>query len=309
VETLNFKREWKTHSGRVVTLGTHPKRPNEFISGGYDKTVVLWVLNGDLSALYSPCKGHGNIVSRAAFSRDGEHIISSSWDKTARVQKLNGGQPSRVGDDKFVMFKLDTSVASVILLSNDRMVIMVPMLKPYFKLFNTLGEMKLQWDCEENISCIEPADPTFPRNLSIFVALWESYEILNLLGESEIAILHRTSTKHKPVSLIISMSCSRDRTLAAASRDGTIYLYRQDLTLIEVILARSDLYQVSYSPIESVLAVATSVGVCVINTKTKQQFWYYDKNQKREFLSVCWTCDGKTVLAGSSDGFVAAFQL
>jgi WD40 repeat protein len=57
------------------------------ISGG-DKTARVWELDG--SGKFIELKGHAKEVTSAAFSPDGQRVVTASWDKTARVWELDG---------------------------------------------------------------------------------------------------------------------------------------------------------------------------------------------------------------------------
>ncbi|BAY42854.1 WD-repeat protein [Scytonema sp. HK-05] len=47
----------------------------------------MWDTNGKLLA---DLKGHQNTVTSAVFSRDGQRIVTASWDGTAKVWDTNG---------------------------------------------------------------------------------------------------------------------------------------------------------------------------------------------------------------------------
>ncbi|MEO1350563.1 MAG: caspase family protein, partial [Cyanobacteria bacterium J06635_15] len=73
------------------------------VSGGYDRTVRLWDLEGN--AIGGPFQGHESFVMSVAFSPYGQTIVSGSDDRTVRLWDLEGnaiGGPFQ-GHESFVM--------------------------------------------------------------------------------------------------------------------------------------------------------------------------------------------------------------
>ncbi|MBW4504100.1 MAG: caspase family protein [Scytonema hyalinum WJT4-NPBG1] len=58
------------------------------VSGGEDRTVRLWDLQGN--PIGQPFRGHENDVTSVAFSPDGQMIVSGSFDNTVRLWDLQG---------------------------------------------------------------------------------------------------------------------------------------------------------------------------------------------------------------------------
>jgi WD40 repeat protein len=58
------------------------------VSGGFDGTVRLWILDGKPAA--EPFKGHGGLVLSVAFSPDGTRIVSGGEDGRVRLWTLDG---------------------------------------------------------------------------------------------------------------------------------------------------------------------------------------------------------------------------
>lgn len=95
MKTARIAHTFKGHEGNVLTVAYSPSG-EQIASGGTDRTIRLWNLQGDLVA--PPFRGHQETVTSIAFSPDGTMIASGSgnqkskdsFDNTIRLWNLQG---------------------------------------------------------------------------------------------------------------------------------------------------------------------------------------------------------------------------
>ena len=141
------------HNGWVNCLqcGTNKDNSPLLVSGGRDKTVIVWKLNlenpeeikdaqGNVieRKVGVPAKslhGHNHFVSALALSSNSQKLISASWDRTARLWDLASSKCQQI----FTGHKKDLlSVA----FSNDERLIFTGAMDKTMKYWNTIGQEK-----------------------------------------------------------------------------------------------------------------------------------------------------------------------
>ncbi|CDK29592.1 unnamed protein product [Kuraishia capsulata CBS 1993] len=135
-EVLVLRGTLEGHNGWVTRLVTTPSNPDLLLSASRDKTLITWQLTRDEQSYGYPkraLKGHSHIVSDAVISPDGAFAISSSWDKTLRLWKLETGESV----SRFVGHEGD--VLSVSISSNSRHIVSGSRDKT-IKVWNTVGD-------------------------------------------------------------------------------------------------------------------------------------------------------------------------
>lgn len=88
---LHFDKHYDWLSTVVFSPGS-----KYLLSGSYDRTAVLWQLNGSDIEPVIDFKGHESQITSAAFSPDGQTIITGSLDKSARLWAVKNGQLLRL---------------------------------------------------------------------------------------------------------------------------------------------------------------------------------------------------------------------
>lgn len=86
--TQLFTLKHNSQSNRPLNSGSFNEfGGNEYIlTSGDDYTAIMWNSNGDSINVY---KEHTNSVRTANFNFDGQRVITSSWDKTAKIWNLD----------------------------------------------------------------------------------------------------------------------------------------------------------------------------------------------------------------------------
>jgi len=91
---LSYKGQLVGHNGWVTCLATSSKSADVLVSGGRDKNLIVWKLTHEQNQYGSPVKllkGHSHFISDAVMTSDGNHVISSSWDKSMRLWDIKSG--------------------------------------------------------------------------------------------------------------------------------------------------------------------------------------------------------------------------
>jgi len=91
---LSYKGQLVGHTGWVTCLATSSKSSDILISGSRDKNLIVWKLTHEQNKYGTPVKllkGHSHFISDVVMTSDGNHIISSSWDKSMRLWDIKSG--------------------------------------------------------------------------------------------------------------------------------------------------------------------------------------------------------------------------
>ena len=93
------------HSGSVTSIvsghsNADGKENNILVSGGRDKTLLIWKLNPDLERNqgetfgepFISLTGHNHFISDLSLSTDNNFLLSSSWDNSLRLWSLKNGK-------------------------------------------------------------------------------------------------------------------------------------------------------------------------------------------------------------------------
>lgn len=228
-------------------------------TGGLDGTVRLWKRNGSMTLL----AGHGDIISDFSFSPDGQTIATASGDKTIKLWQLNGnllqtftGHSGRVnsvgfspdgkflisasGDKSIKIWQLNGQVYDTLTGHNARV------LRAKFakdgKTILSMSEDKTAkiWNWK-GISHIKIAD----RDLQKFSEEKDNkFEKTSYLKD----VLKEFGPKiREKKGKFNSISFSPDsKTLATASEDGRVRLWKIDATLLKTLFQKPKVEEKGY---------------------------------------------------------------
>ena len=123
--SCEFSGFLKGHSDLVTSIVsgfsvTQDKDSTVLISGSRDKTIILWMLEGEAQGQENrlfgrPLKsmtGHNHFVTDLALTSGNTHLISSSWDKTMRLWNLRTCESQS-------LFKSDNKEINTVCFSKD----------------------------------------------------------------------------------------------------------------------------------------------------------------------------------------------
>jgi WD40 repeat protein len=87
------------HTGRVADVAFSPVNANILVTVGGDKKALLW---NRKTGRPTELSGHTDALNRVAFSPDGEWVVTTSQDKTARVWQVVGNKEGDAGVGKLL---------------------------------------------------------------------------------------------------------------------------------------------------------------------------------------------------------------
>lgn len=122
-ETLQLRGTLEGHNGWVTSLASSAANPDLLVSGSRDKNVIVWRLTLEQeSAGYAhrSFQGHNHIVQDVVISRDGEYVLSASWDKSLRLWSLANGSSIRFDGHQGDVMSCDVSPDNRLIASASR---------------------------------------------------------------------------------------------------------------------------------------------------------------------------------------------
>jgi WD40 repeat protein len=90
----------KHHSNGVTAASFSPNGKN-IVTASFDKTAVLWELNGKLITTFND---HTNDINQAEFSENGQYILTGSEDATAKLWNIDGTLIKTFGENNSVEY-------------------------------------------------------------------------------------------------------------------------------------------------------------------------------------------------------------
>jgi WD40 repeat protein len=279
-------------------------------SGSDEGTVKLWDLRG--TALKSLT--HNNQVYTVAFSPDGKTIATAwghgwvtLWNRDGTVRKTEQSQYGAVTE---IAFSPNSQVMATA--SGDRSV----------KLHNLDSTSKKFM--EGKVLEGQTGDTAHPEVLGMSfssdgkIIATANYSravqigAVQLFNSSDGKLL---KTLDKQQSPFWDVSFSPDgKTIAAASNDGMVKLWRSDGTFIKTLPGHEGaVHSVAFSPDGKIIATANyskekkSGAVQLFNSSDGKLLKTLDKQQSR-FWDVSFSPDGKTIAAASDDGMVKLWR-
>ena len=296
METLTQAVYWvrerdrlQAHNNVVQSVSFSPDG-KMLASAGYDNTVKLWNLEGNLKKPIS--LPHNQPVFSVSFSPDSKTIASASFDKTVKLWNRDG-----------------TPKGSPLLHSN----------RVYAVAFNPKGDKIATGDRNGTVTIWdlkEKKKTNFKAHNGLVYSLSFSPDgsLLSTGSSDNTAKLWTLEPKLKNTKVlqhgdvVSSVSFSSNGEIASASLDGTVKLWKTDGSSIRELNGESGLTSVSFSPDGKIISAGRLDG--------KVQLW--DANGKEiEILeshtdrvnSVSFSHDGKTLASASNDQTVKVWQI
>jgi len=261
---LSYKGQLVGHTGWVTCLATSSKSSDILISGSRDKNLIVWKLTHEQNKYGTPVKllkGHSHFISDVVMTSDGNHIISSSWDKSMRLWDIKSGDVEK----KFIGHSKD--VLSVAINKENKFIVSGSRDKS-IKIWNSIGENTS--NLVENghtgwVSCVKfspDSSQIVSSGWDRVVKIWnfKNHKLLtNLIGHQ---------------AFINSVTVSPDGSLCASGgKDGVAMLW--DLKKGEHLYSldqESQIHSLAFSPNKYWLCAATDKNIRVWDLEKKRNY-------------------------------------
>ena len=271
------------------------------VSAGVDDVVKLWRSDG---TLLKTLPGHSSHINSVSFSPDGKTIASASDDNTVKLWRSDGtllttlkGHNDRVTS---VSFSPDGKVLASV--SADNTIIL------WRSDGSLLKTLKQQSDGFNKIS--------FSPNGEV-LALFGQYDTVELLRSDGTLLTYlkglpnqgHPNLRQGHTNNVTSVSFSPDsQTVASASEDNTVKLWKLDGTLLTTLQGHSDrVTSVSFSPDDQTIA-SGSYDNTVRLWKLDGTLLTILQGHTGFVNSVSFSPDGKTIASGSYDNTVKLWR-
>ena len=289
---------FRGHSNRVTAVAFSPG--GEFLAtASWDKTAKLWNLQGQELITFT---GHSNSVRAVAFSSDGEFIATASDDNTAKLWNLQG--------EELITFRGHSYGVRAVAFSPGGEFLATASGDHTAKLWNLQGEELITFTGH---SYLLKAVAFSPDGEYLATASCDkTAKLWNLQGEALI-----TFTGHSDLVWGVAFSPGGEY-LATASWDNTAKLWNLQGEELITFTGHSDSVKgVAFSPDGKYLATASgdnTVKVWDLQGNLLADFRGYKGNLLQgepDFIEletpvycVCFSPDGKQIVAGYNDGKV-----
>jgi len=308
---LSYKGQLVGHTGWVTCLATSSKSSDILISGSRDKNLIVWKLTHEQNKYGTPVKllkGHSHFISDVVMTSDGNHIISSSWDKSMRLWDIKSGDVEK----KFIGHSKD--VLSVAINKENKFIVSGSRDKS-IKIWNSIGENTS--NLVENghtgwVSCVKfspDSSQIVSSGWDRVVKIWnfKNHKLLtNLIGHQ---------------AFINSVTVSPDGSLCASGgKDGVAMLW--DLKKGEHLYSldqESQIHSLAFSPNKYWLCAATDKNIRVWDLEKKETIAELipesnsNNKKKKEKRPVCvslaWSHDGTTLFSGYTDNTIRVWSI
>eukprot|EP00919_Chromeraceae_sp_WS-2016_P045212 GHVR01107746.1.p1 GENE.GHVR01107746.1~~GHVR01107746.1.p1 ORF type:complete len:321 (+),score=69.77 GHVR01107746.1:107-1069(+) len=310
-ENLTFRAKLEGHKGWVTSISATIETPNVIVSGSRDKTVMMWQLTPEDPNQYGYARramtGHNEPVQDVVMSTDGAFALSGSWDKTLRLWDLTSGNSVR----KFIGHTAD--IYSVAFSSDNRQIVSASRDKT-MRLWNTLAECKFVMEDDQHtdwISCVR-FSPSSKTPLIVSCG-WDKMVKVWDLGTCK---LKTNLVGHQ--GTLYSVTISPDGSLCASGgKDGVAMLWDvNEGKHLYSLDANSTINSLCFSPKNYWLCAATDNAIKVWDLENKELLSELkpmsecvSKSGIPWCISLCWSADGNTLFAGSTDGNIYVYEL
>jgi len=308
MDSLVFRGTLVGHRGWVTGIATTFEESNLVVSSSRDKKLMIWELTpGDENVGYArrALGGHSEPVAAVTLSSDGQFALSGSWDRTMRLWDLNTGSTVRTfqGHEKDVF-----SVA----FSGDNRQIVSGSRDKSIKLWNTLAECKYTITEESHTDWVSSVvfSPSAKMPLIVSAGWDKLVKVWNLTD----CKLRTNLIGHTGV--VYNVCVSPDGSLCASGgKDSTAMLWDvNDGKHLYSLDAGSTINAMSFSPKNYWLVAATDTSIKVWDLENKNVLDELASTDPPKSgipwcVSLCWSADGNTLFAGSTDGNIYVYEV
>ena len=307
-EQLVLRGTLEGHCDWVTSIATSHELPNTIVSASRDKKIFVWTLTPEAEAAgfaKRSLTGHNQAVSDVQISSDGQFVLSSSWDKTLRLWKLDSGESLKtfVGhtSDVFsVAFSPDNrQIASA---GRDRTV----------KLWNTVGECKYTFIENQHadwVSCVR-FSPSAKQPMVVSAGWDKLVKVWNL---QNFQLRTNLAGHDAPINTV---TISPDGSLCASgAKDGKVMLWDvNEGKHLYSLEGGSAIQALAFSPRSYWIVAATDKSIKLWDLENKQVIQEITApgpvNGGLHWInSLTWSADGNSLFAGATDGKVFVFEI
>lgn len=307
--SLELKSTLVGHNGWVSAVAATPSNPELLVTGGRDKTVLVWKvdLNNDVQQeIIHPVKslhGHSHFISDLCLAQDGKFALTASWDHTLRLWDLEKMESVRrfVGHEGDVM-SVAITPDSTRIISGGR--------DKTIKLWNTVGKCvassKNIDSHSEWVSCVRFI-PNAKGNK--FVSCGWDKEVKSWSLDKEIK-LESTMTHHNAFINVAAFSPDGSM-MATAGKDGVVAMWslNKGTGLYEFlydVATNCQIHSIVFAaePTNYSLIAGTDSGIFII--KDKEVIYY---KETPACLSITLTAAKDIIFTGHADNKVRMWKV
>lgn len=319
------------HSDWVTSILTgYPQHEADdsdvLVTSSRDKTILIWKLfNDNKDGLYGlPHKsltGHNHFITDLALSNDNNHLISSSWDRTARLWDLKNSKT-------VTRFEGHTGELFSICFSTDNRQILTCGTDNLIKLWNTKGECKFTNEFKNHkdwVSVVRYAPKVLATSKTTFQPYFATAGWDGRLKIWNTNIQIRYSFKAHD-SQINDLSISPNGMfIATGGRDQKVKIW--DITNLEAPFREyttpTPINKVAFNPKMQWISAATENGVYIwdITSEDDTNMAHLVLEQEKPTESkkdrfpkqlpcnaIAWNPTGKKIFAGFSNGKIKVWH-
>jgi len=311
-ESLQYRGALQGHRGWVSAIATTYDQSNLVVSSSRDKTLMIWELTPDMDVpstvgyARKALTGHSEPVASVVLSSDGQFALSGSWDKTMRLWDLNTGATIRT-------FQGHTKDVFSVAFSGDNRQIVSGSRDKSIKLWNTLAECKytITEDMHTDwVSCV-----VFSPSAKMPLIVSSGWDKLVKVWNLSTCKLRTNLVGHG--SVVYTATVSPDGSLCASGgKDGTAMLWdvNDGKHLYSLVDANGTINALCFSPKNYWLCAATDTAIKIWDLENKNILDELSSTSPPKSgipwcVSLCWSADGNTLFAGSTDGNIYVYEV
>jgi guanine nucleotide-binding protein subunit beta-2-like 1 protein len=319
MDSLTYKGLLQGHIDWVTSIATTYDESNVVVSGSRDKKVMIWELTPDGQGRASAVEGeqdsvgyarraltgHNNAVASVTLSSDGQFALSGSWDKTLRLFDLNTGATVRT-------FQGHTKDVFSVAFSGDNRQIVSGSRDKTIRLWNTLAECK--YTITEEMHTDWVSSVVFSPSAKMPLIVSGGWDKLVKVWNLSDCKLRTNLVGHSGV--VYTTTVSPDGSLCASGgKDGFAMLWDvNDGKHLYSLDAGSTINALAFSPKNYWLVAATDNTIKVWDLENKNVLDELAPTKRISInlpwcVSLCWSSDGNTLFAGSTDGNIYVYEV
>lgn len=305
--TLTQKTTLVGHSGWVSAIAASPANAELLVSGGRDKTVLVWkvdINNDHQPEEIHPTKslhGHSHFINDLCLSADAQYALTASWDHTMRLWDLNKMESVKrfVGHEGDVMsVAMTPDTTRIISCGRDKTI----------KLWNTLGKCVATVKNDSHsewVSCVR----FIPNAKGKFVSCGWDKEVKTWTLDKECKL--ESTIRHHNGFVNVAAFSPDGSMMATAGKDGVIAMWslNKETGLYEFLYdvqVNSQVHCIVFAndPEKYSLIAGTDMGIFVVKDKEAIKF-----TETPACLSITLTAAKDVFFTGHADNKIRMWKV